>query len=134
MTEIDEKRAVWNVCCHSAIKRASRRLGKLYDDVLGPSGLRITQYSLLAQIDVCPGVSPKQLASGLVMDLSALGHSLKALIRDGLIQTNPDPSDHRAKQLYLTEKGKAKQCSGEMLSVVLTITSGKTTQQQCDGP
>jgi DNA-binding MarR family transcriptional regulator len=115
MTEIDEKRAVWNVCCHSAIKRASRRLGQLYDDVLAPSGLRITQYSLLAQIDVRPGVSPKQLASGLVMDLSALGHTLKPLIRDGLIRTNPDPSDRRAKQLHLTKKGKTKRDEAAVL-------------------
>src|SRR3984893_15581332 len=115
MTEIDEKRAVWNVCCHSAIKRASRRLGQLYDDVLAPSGLRITQYSLLAQIEVRPGVSPKQLASGLVMDLSALGHTLKPLIRDGLIRTNPDPSDRRAKQLHLTKKGKAKRDEAAVL-------------------
>jgi DNA-binding MarR family transcriptional regulator len=115
MTEIDEKRAVWNVCCHSAIKQASRRLGQLYDDVLAPSGLRITQYSLLAQIDVCPGVSPKQLASGLVMDLSALGHTLKPLIRDGLIRTNPDPSDRRAKQLHLTKKGKTKRDEAAVL-------------------
>jgi DNA-binding MarR family transcriptional regulator len=115
MTETDDKRAVWNVCCHSAIKRASRRLGQLYDDVLAPSGLRITQYSLLAQIDVCPGVSPKQLASGLIMDLSALGHTLKPLIRDGLIRTNPDPSDRRAKQLHLTKKGKTKRDEAAVL-------------------
>lgn len=103
--EIREKPDVWNICCHSAVKRASRRLGQLYDDVLAPSGLRITQFTLLTQINLCPGIPPKQLARSLVMDLSALGHTLQPLIRDGLIQTRPDPSDRRAKQLHLTKKG-----------------------------
>jgi hypothetical protein len=49
------------------------------------------------------------------MDLSALGHTLKPLIRDGLIQTNPDPSDRRAKQLHLTKKGKAKRDEAAVL-------------------
>jgi hypothetical protein len=39
----------------------------------------------------------------------------KPLIRDGLIRTNPDPSDHRAKQLYLTEMGRAKRTDAAML-------------------
>ncbi len=115
MTEIGEKRAVWNVCCHSAVKRASRRLGQLYDDVLAPSGLRITQYTLLTQIILCPGISPKQLACSLVMDLSALGHTLKPLIRDGFVRTSPDPSDRRAKQLRLTKKGEARREEASVL-------------------
>jgi DNA-binding MarR family transcriptional regulator len=113
--EIGEKRAVWHVCCHSAVKRASRRLGQLYDDVLAPSGLRITQYTLLTQINLCPGISPKQLARSLVMDLSALGHTLKPLIRDGFVRTSPDPSDGRAKQLHLTKKGGARREEASVL-------------------
>jgi DNA-binding MarR family transcriptional regulator len=41
------------------------------------------------------------------MDLSALGHTLKPLIRDGFVRTSPDPSDRRA-QLHLTKKGEAR--------------------------
>ena len=115
MVDIDEERGVWNVCSHSAIKRASRALGQFYDDVLAPCGLRITQYTVLSQINICPGVSPKQLALGLVMDLSALGHTLKPLIRDGFIRATPDPADRRAKQLHLTEKGKAKRAEAAAL-------------------
>lgn len=115
MVGIDEGRGVWNVCSHSAIKRASRALGQFYDDVLAPCDLRITQYTVLSQISLCPGISPKQLAQGLVMDLSALGHTLKPLTRDGFIRATPDPADRRAKQLHLTEKGKAKRAEAAAL-------------------
>src|SRR5450631_320335 len=37
-------------CNNAAIRKAARQLGKLYDAVLEPSGLKATQYNLLAQI------------------------------------------------------------------------------------
>jgi DNA-binding MarR family transcriptional regulator len=49
------------------------------------------------------------------MDLSALGHTLKPLIRDGFVRTSPDPSDRRAKQLHLTKKGQAKREEASVL-------------------
>jgi DNA-binding MarR family transcriptional regulator len=42
------------------------------------------------------------------MDLSALGRTLKPLIRDGLVRTTQDPLDRRSKQVHLTKKGKAR--------------------------
>lgn len=49
------------------------------------------------------------------MDLSALGHTLKPLIRDGFVRTSPDPSDRRAKQLRLTKKGEARREEASVL-------------------
>jgi DNA-binding MarR family transcriptional regulator len=49
------------------------------------------------------------------MDLSALGHTLKPLIRDGFVRTSPDPSDRRAKQLHLTKKGETKRDKASVL-------------------
>lgn len=39
-------------CNNSMLRRASRMLGQVYDDALAPSGLRATQFGLLAQIDI----------------------------------------------------------------------------------
>jgi hypothetical protein len=38
-------------CIAAAIRKASRRLAQLYDDALGPAGLRTTQYSILFELD-----------------------------------------------------------------------------------
>lgn len=108
---MDEKTQVfegWIYCSNSALRRAARQLGQLYDDIISPSGLRGTQYTLLAQIHMNAGPSLKSLADGLVMDLSALGHTLKPLIRDGFVELVPDDRDRRVKRVWLTEAGISK--------------------------
>lgn len=99
----------WELCTNAAIRRAARRLGRLYDDALAPSGLRGAQFSLLTQIGYLGQPTLRQLADALVMDLSALGHTLKPLERDGLVALVPDENDRRAKRARLTRKGLAKQ-------------------------
>lgn len=95
----------WQVCSNSALKRATRQLGQLYDDVIDASGLRGTQYTLMTQIHMNSGSPLKVLAESMVMDLSALGHTLKPLIRDGLVELVPDEKDRRVKRARLTEAG-----------------------------
>jgi DNA-binding MarR family transcriptional regulator len=41
----------------------------------------------------------------MVMDLSALGHTLKPLIRDGLVELSQNKEDRRVKQVRLTPLG-----------------------------
>ena len=98
----------WTVCSNSALRRATRQLGQLYEEVFAPSGLRGTQFGLLTQIHMNDKPSLKSLADGLVMDLSALGHTLKPLIRDGLVTLEPDAKDKRVKRAVLTPAGVAK--------------------------
>jgi DNA-binding MarR family transcriptional regulator len=95
----------WQVCSNSALKRATRQLGQLYDDAIDASGLRGTQYTLMTQIHMNSGSSLKALAESMVMDLSALGHTLKPLIRDGLVELVPDEKDRRVKRARLTQAG-----------------------------
>lgn len=105
----------WDFCSNAAVKRASRRLGRLYDDVLEPSGLRSTQFSLLTQIAYRTAPTLKELATALVMDQSALGHTLRPLLRDGLVELAADEKDRRAKRVRLTEEGKARQAEALVL-------------------
>lgn len=115
---MDEKVPVyesWAVCSNSALRRATRQLGQLYEDVFAPSGLRGTQFSLMTQIHMNGRPSLKFLADGLVMDLSALGHTLKPLIRDGLVKVEPDAKDKRVKRAMLTPAGIAKWEEGNRL-------------------
>ncbi|MCL6706713.1 MarR family winged helix-turn-helix transcriptional regulator [Pseudomonas sp. R2.Fl] len=105
----------WMLCTNSAVRRAARQLGQLYDDVIEPIGLKGTQFGLLSQIDAVGEPTLKQLAEALVMDQSALGHTLKPLIRDGYVELVPDEHDKRAKRARLTAKGKATQRQGVVL-------------------
>jgi DNA-binding MarR family transcriptional regulator len=94
------------VCNTGALRRASRRLSQLYDDVLAPTGLRITQYALLNQIDRTGPAALSELAAYMVMDRSTLGHNLRPLERDGLVELLVDPDDRRSRLIGLTRAGR----------------------------
>jgi DNA-binding MarR family transcriptional regulator len=100
---------IWMHCTNSAIRRAARQVGQLYDDAMGDTGLKGTQFSLLSQIEADGQPALKPLAEKMRMDLSALGHTLKPLIRDGLVELATDPADRRVKRVRLTAAGRAKQ-------------------------
>ena len=97
-----------NLCNNALLRRATRKLGQFYDDVLAPSGLKATQQGLLYQIHVGNEPAMGAIAAALVMDLSALGHTLKPLIRDGFLETFADPDDRRVKRVRLTPLGLVK--------------------------
>ncbi len=95
-------------CSGSDLRLATRRLGHLFDGVLGPSALKATQHSLLTQIAILREPTMKALADALVMDLSALGHTLKPLERDGFVALVRSQSDRRSRHVVLTACGEAK--------------------------
>lgn len=102
-----QEEGIWLHCSSSSVRRASRQLSQLYDDIMNGAGLRGTQFSLLTQILYGNEPTQKALAEAMVMDLSALGHTLKPLIRDGLVALVPDEKDKRAKRVRLTDAGRA---------------------------
>lgn len=97
-----------SACTYAALRRATRRLGQIYDEAVAASGLKSTQVTLLYQVRRLEQPTVRQLANELVMDLSALGHTLKPLERDGLVQLHTDTRDRRAKRVHLTESGNSK--------------------------
>lgn len=95
-------------CNNATLRRAARRLGRFYDDALAPTGLKGTQFGLLFQIHVSDEPTMGTIAEALIMDLSALGHTLKPLIRDGYVGTFADKDDRRIKRVRLTPRGQIK--------------------------
>ena len=95
-------------CNNATLRRAARSLGRFYDDALAPSGLKGTQFGLLFQIQISSEPAMGTIAEALIMDLSALGHTLKPLIRDGYVETFADKDDRRVKRVRLTPQGNVK--------------------------
>jgi DNA-binding MarR family transcriptional regulator len=100
---------VWLHCSNGAVRRASRQLGQLYGDILGAGDVNSTQFTLLSQIARSGEPTLKTLAEAMVMDLSGLGHTLKPLVRDGLVELVPDRRDGRVKRARLTKAGATRQ-------------------------
>jgi DNA-binding MarR family transcriptional regulator len=93
------------MCDCTALRKASRRISQLYDIALAPSGLKTTQRAILATIRRAGSLSVRELADRLVMDPGGLAHTLKPLMRDGLVASEADPADRRARLLRLTAAG-----------------------------
>src|SRR2546426_7680268 len=92
-------------CVCSTLRMVSRAVTQLYDDVLRPSGLRVTQFSILATIARLGEANLRQLEDMLAIDQTTLTRSLNLLERDGVIERVPHP-DGRIKAMELTSKGR----------------------------
>src|SRR6266478_5929553 len=92
-------------CNCFAMRAAARHLSQSYDRFLAPSGLRTTQFSILARLKRRGPLTINALAEDMVMDRTTLGRNILPLERDGLISIEPTASDRRAKELRLTKAG-----------------------------
>lgn len=95
-------------CYGSALRKASRRISKLYGLVLAPCGLKQTQHAVLAYIAKAGDITISQLASDLLLERSALSRNLKPLSREGLVSIVTDERDSRMRRISLTLKGQDK--------------------------
>jgi DNA-binding MarR family transcriptional regulator len=99
-------------CNCFAVRSAARHVTQLYDQLLSPVGLRVTQYSILAKLKRRGALTINALADDMVMDRTTLGRNIQPLQRDGLISIGPAPTDRRAKQLQLTKAGEKRLRAG----------------------
>jgi DNA-binding MarR family transcriptional regulator len=97
-------------CNAGAARKAARRLSLMYDKVLAPSGLKLTQFGILSALNAKGAALPtvSELAEELVMDRSTVGQNLLPLERDQLVTLLTDPNDRRSRLIALTKQGIAK--------------------------
>lgn len=93
-------------CNCFTVRKAARRISRFYDDVLQPTGLRITQFLILAALAKVESASVNELAERLDLERTAMGKTLGPLERDGLIRIEPSPADGRFRLVRLARKGR----------------------------
>ncbi|WP_407310089.1 MarR family winged helix-turn-helix transcriptional regulator [Desulfosporosinus sp. SB140] len=96
------------------IRRASRVVTQFYEKVLEPSGLKVTQYSLLRNLESVEPISMSVLAKIMRIDRTTLNRNMKPLLNAGLITVNSG-EDSRSRQVTLTNAGQ------EALTMALTL-------------
>lgn len=102
--EIAQCKEIGRTCACFKVRKAARAITKLYDEVLRPSGLRATQFSLLMATRVMGPVTVVKLAQVMVMDRTTLARNLQILEKQGLISINPG-EDRREREVNLTAEG-----------------------------
>src|SRR5689334_7129757 len=95
-------------CNCLAVRHAARHITQFYDQFLAPSGLRTTQFSILAKLRRLGPMTINARAAEMVMDRTTLGRNILPLERDGLIAVEQGSRDRRSKELRLTKAGEAR--------------------------
>lgn len=93
-------------CTCARLRKLTRRITQHYDACLAPAGLRVTQFSLLANLVAGGPAGMTALADALDMDRTTLTRSLKPLAGAGLIEIGAG-RDARERQVAITERGAA---------------------------
>ncbi len=94
-------------CTNLKLRQLTRRVSRLYDAQLAHSGLKTTQYSLLACVDSLGPLPPGEIARHLSMDPSTLTRNLQPLEDAGWVRVDAGP-DARSRLVVVTETGRAK--------------------------
>ena len=93
-------------CTCGRLRRATRALTQLYDDAMAPSGLRVTQFSLLSTLAHEGPITISALASRQLLDRTALSRNLDPLLAAGLVEVVRG-RDARTKEVGISRKGSA---------------------------
>ncbi len=94
-----------NECICINLRRATQIVTQYYDALLAPSGLKLTQFSLLHQIRLREPVRISELARVTGLDRTTMGKNLQLIARSGLISLSPG-EDRRERVAQLTSKGR----------------------------
>lgn len=93
------------LCGCGNLRMAARAVTQLFDEIFQPTGLRVTQFALIAAITYFGSTTISHLAEIFSMDRTTLTRNLRPLERDGLINIKAG-EDRRTRELTVTERGR----------------------------
>ncbi|HEX6553251.1 MAG TPA: MarR family winged helix-turn-helix transcriptional regulator [Ktedonobacteraceae bacterium] len=91
-------------CACATVRRTDRVLNQFYDEILAPSGLYITQFTLLATLSQAAPATINRLAEILDMDRTTLSRNLEVLAKQHMVRIE-EGEDRRTRQVHLTQEG-----------------------------
>lgn len=94
-------------CLCLRVQRASRAIGRRFDEALRPLGLNNWQFSLLTALHRPSPPTVNGLAEDLGMDRTTTTKNLRPLERRGLLEIRHDEEDARVRRILLTDTGRA---------------------------
>ncbi len=92
-------------CAVFNLRKASRALTQFYVTALRPSGLRVSQFTLMVAVNLLGAITISRLAETMVMDRTTLSRNLKLLEKKGFIKIIPG-EDRRERVAVLTQLGR----------------------------
>jgi DNA-binding MarR family transcriptional regulator len=94
-------------CLCSSFRRTARALSQVYEEAMRPTGLRITQFTILQALARTGEVKQGRLGEILVMDSTSLTRTLRIMRQQGWIAERRG-EDQRERWLKLSKAGETK--------------------------
>ncbi|GLK67237.1 MarR family winged helix-turn-helix transcriptional regulator [Hansschlegelia plantiphila] len=104
MLSRDEILDIHNMCACSHTRMAARAVTRFYDEALRPSGLKGTQFVLLAAIEAGEAASITDLAEVIDIERTTLVRNLQLLRKEGLV--SPLKGVNGRRKPTLTDQGR----------------------------
>jgi DNA-binding MarR family transcriptional regulator len=92
-------------CAAVNLRKTARAVTQFFGEVMSPSGLRGTQFTVLVAVALADPPTMTRIARALVMDPSTLTRDLRLLERAGMVKT-AGGKDRRARFVTLTPLGR----------------------------
>ncbi|OGB30613.1 MAG: MarR family transcriptional regulator [Burkholderiales bacterium RIFCSPLOWO2_12_FULL_61_40] len=99
-------------CTNLKLRQLMRRVARHYDDEVGKTGLKGTQYSLLSYVVKLGPIRAVDLAAEMKVSTSTLSRNLQPLVAAGLLAIGPG-ADARSRLITATEEGQRKRVEAQ---------------------
>lgn len=86
-------------------RKLARCVSQMYDGALEPSGLKNTQFALLAMVSERGPITITELAGAMAVERTTLTRNLKVMVREGLLDVTRGP-DARSREVTITAEGR----------------------------
>jgi DNA-binding MarR family transcriptional regulator len=94
-------------CTNLKLRQAARRVTQHYEAFVAPTGLKITQYSLLSHVVKLGPLRLGELAASMQLGASTLTRNLAPLVQQGWVVLEADAVDARGRVVVATPEGLA---------------------------
>jgi DNA-binding MarR family transcriptional regulator len=111
---IDTKKRTWyspddfmeirDNCVASNLFKATRIVGRIYDEAFRDVGISSPQFALLVSLFIKPGATATEIAESLGSDPSTVSRNTELLLKREMLTVQPG-SDRRVRTYFLTELG-----------------------------
>lgn len=113
MAPTDPKPAHPQGCTNIKLRQLMRRVAQHYDDEVGKTGLRGTQYALLSYVVKLGPIRAVDLAVHMKLNTSTLSRNLQPLVQAGWLVVRPG-NDARSRLIEATDAGKEKRREAQL--------------------
>jgi len=104
-TSLESGEPDFRLGAHMNLRRATRVVSRAYNAALKPSGLRATQFTILAVLARRDALPVTRLVEILVVDRTTLTRNLKPLVARGWLEIGRE-DDERVRPVAITDAGR----------------------------